>query len=102
MPHPGKQVTIDLAVRDNNFSVQTIIVPAGADVAINFHNDDAGILHNFAVYTDSTATTAVFQGLAVKGPDSTFYRFTAPTTPGVYFFRCDCHTDRMWGTFVVQ
>jgi len=102
LPSPIEEVTIDLAVRDLDFSAHTIIVPAGAELTINFHNEDAGVQHNFAVYTDSTATTTVFRGLAITGPDRTFYRFTAPATPGVYFFRCDCHLDRMSGELVVQ
>jgi N-methylhydantoinase B len=32
---------------------------------------------------------------------SRVYRFTAPSVPGTYFFRCDFHPVTMSGTFVV-
>jgi plastocyanin len=37
----------------------------------------------------------------VTGPTTTTYTFTAPSTPGSYFFRCDVHPTQMTGTFVV-
>jgi len=63
---------------------------------------DAGVPHNFAVYTDSSSTTPIFKGPIVTGPTTTTYTFTAPSTPGSYFFRCDVHPTTMTGTFVVQ
>ncbi len=79
----------------------TITVQAGALVTVNFNNMDAGVLHNVAVYTDSSAATPIFQGATVTGPTTTTYTFTAPATPGTYFFRCDVHPTTMTGTFVV-
>jgi hypothetical protein len=29
-------------------------------------------------------------------------KFTAPSTPGTYYFHCDVHPDQMNGTFIVQ
>jgi hypothetical protein len=62
------------------------------------NNQDAGVLHNFAVYTNAQATTRVFMGDLVAGPIVHDYTFTAPP-PGTYFFRCDVHPDTMTGTF---
>ena len=62
---------------------------------------DAGVPHNFAVYTDATASTAIFTGAVVTGPTTTTYTFTAPSTPGSYFFRCDVHPTIMTGQFIV-
>jgi plastocyanin len=69
---------------------------------VNFDNQDSGIPHNFSVYTSSAATTSIFVGKIITGPSKTTYTFTAPTTPGNYFFRCDVHPTVMTGTFVVQ
>jgi len=83
-----------------SFDKSTITVPAGASVTINFNNKDS-ISHNFALYTNSGAGTAIFVGQIISATTIT-YKFTAPTTPGNYFFRCDVHPTTMTGTFVVQ
>jgi len=69
-------------------------------LAITFHNNDAGAVHNFALYTDQNATEVIFQGDSITGPGTVMYRFQAPG-PGTYFFRCD-NQLAMNGTFVVQ
>lgn len=96
------QVMVDLVAQNISFDKNTITVPAGAAVMINFDNKDISVAHNFAVYTDSTATKVIYQGQIVTGPATTTYIFTAPSTPGSYFFRCDVHPTMMTGTLVVQ
>jgi plastocyanin len=98
----GQNVTVDLVAKNIAFDKSTITVPVGAQVTINFDNQDSGIPHNFSVYTDSSAKTVIYQGAIVTGPKQTTYTFTAPATPGNYFFRCDVHPTKMTGTFVVQ
>jgi plastocyanin len=83
------------------FDTSKITVPACADVPVNFDNQDWGIPHNFAVYDTSAATTNIFSGKIITGPSKTVYHFTAPCTPGNYYFRCDVHPSIMYGTFVV-
>jgi plastocyanin len=82
--------------------MSTITVPAGAQVTVNFRNDDSGIPHNFAVYETSARLQVIFKGQIINGVASITYQFTAPTTPGNYFFVCDLHPTIMTGTFVVQ
>lgn len=98
----GSGVTIDLVAKNVAFNLSTITVPAGAQVTVNFDNQDSGIPHNFSVYTNASASTSIFVGKIVTGPAKTTYTFTAPTTPGTYFFRCDVHPTIMTGTFIVQ
>lgn len=98
----GSTVTIDLTAKNIAFNVNSITVPAGSNVAINFNNQDNGVPHNFAVYTDSSASTTIFKGPIITGPNMTTYTFTAPTTPGTYFFRCDVHPTQMNGQFIVS
>lgn len=96
----GPNIAIDLIAQDMAFDKSTITVPAGASVTINFDNKD-NIGHNFALYTNSSATHAIFVGKIITASQTT-YNFTAPGTPGNYFFRCDVHPTSMTGTFVVQ
>lgn len=99
-PTSAQSVTINLTAQNMSFDQKTITVPAGASVTINFTNKDS-IPHNFALYTDSTASHSIFVGKIITSSSIT-YTFTAPTTPGNYFFRCDVHPSIMTGTFVVQ
>jgi len=96
----GQGVTINLTAQNMAFDKSSMTVPAGASVTINFNNKDS-IPHNFALYTNSGAGTSIFVGQIISATTVT-YKFTAPTTPGNYFFRCDVHPTSMTGTFVVQ
>jgi len=93
-------VTVEIAAENVAFDTETITVPAGAEVTVNFENRDGGVPHNVAVYRDSSATEAIFVGEIVTGPAQVTYTFTAPSEPGTYFFRCDVHPS-MNGAFVV-
>ena len=101
-PTPGVHVMIDLTAQNIAFDKTTITVPAGAEVMVNLDNRDVGVRHNFAVYTDASATKSIFVGEAIAGPKTITYTFAAPVTAGSYFFRCDIHATGMTGTFVVQ
>jgi len=98
----GGEATVDLVAEGVAFDQDTITVPPGATVTVNFDNRDGGIPHNFAVYTDSSASQVIFQGETITGPATTTYTFTAPEQAGTYFFRCDVHPTTMTGQFVVQ
>jgi plastocyanin len=98
----AKTITLNVIAQSMAFDQKTLTVPAGAQVTINFDNKDSGIPHNIAFYTDSTASTKIFVGSMITGPGTTTYTFTAPTTPGTYFFRCDVHPTQMKGQFIVQ
>jgi plastocyanin len=84
------------------FDKSEITVPAGAAVTIVFNNKDSGVPHNFAAYESSKAQTVIFKGEIITGPTTIEYKFTAPTTLGAYFFRCDVHPVTMIGKFVVK
>lgn len=94
-------VTINLTAQGMAFDKSTINVPAGAKVTMIFNNKDS-IPHNFALYTNSSATKSIFVGQVITGPKFITYTFTAPTTPGTYFFRCDVHPTSMTGSFIVE
>ena len=92
---------ITLTAKNLAFDTNTIAVPAGSTVVMTFVNNDVNIPHNFALYTDNTATTKIFAGAFVTGVNTVTYTFTAPSTPRNYFFRCDAHPELMTGTFAV-
>ena len=98
----SNNVTIDISAKAFAFNTSTITVPAGASVTINFNNMDAGIPHNVAVYENKDAKKAIYVGAVIKGLKTITYNFTAPTTPGTYFFRCDVHPTTMVGDFIVR
>ena len=99
-PQPGEPVTIELSVQNQRFDTDTLTAPAGSQVTIMFNNLDSD-MHNFALYESSAATAAIFVGDIIMGPDMVEYTFTAPASPGEYYFRCDPHPFTMTGTFIV-
>lgn len=96
----GQAVTVDISAQNIAFDKNTITVPAGANVTLVFNNKEA-IPHNVAIYTTEAATEVIFVGQVITGPKTITYNFTAPTTPGTYFFRCDVHPSMMKGSFIV-
>jgi outer membrane protein assembly factor BamB/plastocyanin len=102
MAQKGPSANITLIAENIAFNTSTITVPAGAHVTIYFSNKDQGISHNFAVYNDPSALTRIFSGEVIQGVASTVYKFTAPSKPGTYFFRCDVHPNTMTGQFIVK
>ena len=98
----GGAASVDLTAQNLAFDKSTITVPAGATVTVHFNNMDSGVPHTFSVYSDSSASTTIFKGQRITGPSTTTYTFTAPSTPGTYFFRCDVHPTQMTGQFIVR
>jgi cytochrome c oxidase subunit 2 len=102
-PPPAEtHVVIELVARDSAFDKDTITVPAGVHVMIDFDNQDIGVPYNFALYTTPAATEPIFIGPVVDGPQRTIYPHFAAPPAGEYFFCCDAYADRMAGTFVVK
>lgn len=98
----SNKVVVNIAAKNIAFNTSTITVPANAQVTINFDNQDQGVQHNIAVYTDSSAKTSIYVGKLITGLAKTTYTFTAPSKPGTYFFRCDTHPTKMTGQFIVK
>ena len=101
---PAAQTVEIAAIPRMKFDKDTITVKAGSQVTLKFTNNDAGVPHNWAAYTDSTASTPI-PGAKTEictGPCQKQITFTAPSQPGDYFFRCDVHPAVMTGTLVVE
>jgi plastocyanin len=81
------------------FNTKKIDLPAGQAITLTFDNQDAGIPHNIAIYTDSSKAKNLFRGAQFPGVASQPYAIPA-LDPGTYYFQCDVH-NTMNGTVVV-
>ena len=98
----AKNVTVDIMAKNIAFNMSTITVPAGAEVTVNFDNQDASVAHNVAFYETSAGERPIYVGEIFKGVKMMVYKFKAPDKPGTYFFRCDVHPLNMYGEFIVK
>jgi plastocyanin len=101
----GQPVSVTLAAKELHFDKSQIAVAAGAELTVTFDNQDAGVSHNLAVYPSARQTTPGdrIAGLdTFAGPAKMDLKFTVPTKPGKYFYRCDVHPDTMTGQLAVQ
>jgi len=98
---PGAGTTVALTAKNIEFDKKSLTFVANAPVVINFDNQDANQLHNFALYSDAAYTNQLFAGPFVTGPAKTKYEFPAPG-PGTYYFQCNVHPiPAMRGTVTV-
>jgi plastocyanin len=81
------------------FDTDEIDLPAGQPTTITFDNEDAGVPHNIAIYSDESLSQTLFQGEQFPGVDSRKYAIP-PLEPGTYYFHCDVHPT-MSGSVVV-
>ena len=87
-----------VVAKDIKFVTTDVKVPAGKAFQLTFDNQD-GAPHNVAIYTDSSASQAKFQG-DIFSSGTRVYDVPA-LAAGSYFFRCDVHPD-MTGTIVAE
>jgi plastocyanin len=97
---PGGGAVVEVTARNIQFDASTLTAPASQAFTLVFHNEDPGVPHNVAIYTDSSASSSVFTGKVFNGKAIMDYAVPAIPT-GSYFFRCDVH-PQMNGTLVIQ
>ena len=85
------------------FSPATLDVSAGASVTVNYMNN-SNLPHNIQFFdgSDSSAPSLGASTVGTGPNDAQTVSFTAPTTPGDYFFWCDVHQNAMKGVLHVQ
>jgi plastocyanin len=98
-PTGGGGAGVTVTAQGLQFDTDRIELPA-APSTIHFENDDPGIQHNIAIFTDSSLGTNLFRGEIVTGPATVDYAIPA-LDPGSYYFHCDVHPT-MTGTVVVK
>ena len=101
-PGGGGPVSVHIVAKNLLFDKRTISAGSGAQITVTLDNQDAGVLHNIAFYTNRSATTKIAGTNPVAGPLVEEIKFPAPSAPGNYFFRCDVHPDTMTGTLTVR
>ena len=79
-------VRIEIVASNSIFDLESITVPAGAHVIIDFDSQDR-IPHNVSVHESKEARKIIFYGRIINGPQTVRHKFTAPENPGTYFFR---------------
>ncbi len=83
------------------FDTDEITLSANTEVTVSADNQDTAILHNWALYTDDTASELIAGTEICAAPCLDEVTFTTPP-PGEYFFRCDVHPVQMVGTAIVE
>ena len=85
----GRTVQI-CAADDQAFNTESLAWGSGQPHTLAFDNEDEGVPHNVAIYTDGSASESIFVGDEIVGPDDITYAVPA-IEPGSYYFRCDIH-----------
>lgn len=83
---PGAS-TPTIVAKSITFDLVQLVIPAGKEFSLEFDNQDTGIPHNVAIYTEESGE-ALFTGDQVTEP--TTYAIP-PLEAGSYYFQCDVH-----------
>jgi plastocyanin len=85
------------------YNPSTLDVAAGATVTVNYANN-SNLPHNIHFFngSDNSAPSLGASTIGTGPSNAQTVTFTAPTTPGDYFFWCDVHQSAMKGTLHVQ
>ncbi|TMK86234.1 MAG: hypothetical protein E6G44_04255 [Actinobacteria bacterium] len=97
------QIVAPAGAAANGFDKSCLAVASGKAFEVDFANNDPPNIHNWALFTDSSATNQLGGGTIsqpVSGGQTQSYQVKA-LQPGQYFFHCDFHPLTMTGTFVV-
>ncbi len=86
-------------IKGDRFDPVNLSVPAGSRVTLTYDDQDLNP-HNFALYPSMVSSDAIFRSPVITGPVVATYTFTAPATPGTYYYRSDPNTGLI-GTFTV-
>jgi len=95
---PANPDALVITAKDLRFDRAEVAVPAGKPFELTFVNQESAP-HNVAIYTDASASRAVYQG-EIFGTGTRVYAVPA-LDAGSYLFRCDVHPD-MKGTIVAR
>jgi plastocyanin len=94
---PTSGTVLQISATNSVFDPKQLSAPANSRFKIAFTNNDSGLPHNVSIYTDSSASKALFVDTPFPGPKTKIYSVKG-LPAGTYFFRCDVHPT-MTGAF---
>lgn len=101
-PVPGG-TELELVGRGSLFDSGRLEAPAGAPINLTFRNEDAGVVHNVALYEAGEGGQAIPGARTDLVPGPARQLLVAPALPaGTYLFRCDAHPAQMVTELVVK
>ncbi len=86
---------------DTKFDKSELPAKAGTQVTVTYDNKSA-IIHDIRFFNGPDAKSPSLAATKLGKNDSQTITFTAPSTPGKYFFHCDAHPTIMTGFLVVS
>jgi cytochrome c oxidase subunit 2 len=91
---------LTLTAKNSTFVERTLEARAGQPFEVAFENTDTGTMHNFSIYTDSSATDSLYSGAFFSSGTQT--ESVPGLEAGTYYFRCDVHPSTMNGELTVK
>ena len=80
---------------------QAQLMAAPGAIKIEFDNNDANVMHNFAVYKSSSDTSTPLGATPITlGPDKQTLSITLDQ--GEYYYQCEVHPQQMNGKLIVH
>jgi plastocyanin len=85
-----------------SFDQSRFVIPADTPgVKLTFNNNQAGVQHDVAIYTDDSKSEAIFDGEPITGVATIVYDLP-PISAGSFPFICTIHPATMVGTVLVK
>jgi plastocyanin len=92
---------LTLVAESVQFKQRSLSAPAGP-VTIAFDNSDSGIPHNVHVFAGNDASGASLGSTDIQAGAVQQTLELRDLAPGSYFYQCDVHPSRMFGTLTVS
>ena len=94
-------VAAEITAKNIKFDKAEVELPADEPVAILFHNDDPGVVHNVAIFDTPALKKTFLQQPTFPGIATRKYDLKDGLPKAVYFFHCDAHPQQMNGRIIV-
>jgi plastocyanin len=91
---------LSLVAKNTQYNKTALEATANQNFEIKFSNEDAGVYHNVAIWTEPSGGSPIVNGQPLQGVNKITYTFSVPQ-PGTYAFRCDFHAN-MTGTLTIK